>query len=141
MKLRDHNRKGFTLIEAMMAMVLLGIATSSVLLPFASGAALHVESARITLAANVASDLLEEIVNTNYDDLWIYETTPEFEGYLMDASGNIFSDPAYAGFSRFTSCQPHPIPGINAAVEMTWVTVYVYDNDVQTVKMSVLVSR
>ncbi|MCK5172372.1 MAG: type II secretion system protein, partial [Planctomycetes bacterium] len=100
MKLRYHNRKGFTLIEATLAIVLLGMAASSVLLPFASGAALHIEGARITLAANVASDLLEEIVNTDYDDMELLYWAPEFEGYVMDASGNFFSDPAYASFSR-----------------------------------------
>lgn len=141
MKLRDNDRKGFTLIEATMAMVLLGVAASSILLPFASGAAMHIESARMTLAANVAADLLEEIVNTDYDDMeWLYAGVPESEGYVMDASGNIFSDPAYASFARYVEFKP-PDPPLVGSVELQLVTVVVYDNGVYAVEMSVLVGR
>ncbi|MCK4959494.1 MAG: type II secretion system protein [Planctomycetes bacterium] len=133
MKLRDNDRKGFTLIEATFAIVLLGVAASSVLLPFASGAAMHVESARITLAANLAADKLEDFVNTDYDELDFLDFF-EFEGSVTDASGNVFSDPAYADFSWYAVFEDRSV----ANVDLQWVTVYVYDNDVYAVKMSVL---
>jgi len=61
------SRRGFTLAEAMMAVVVLGIAAASLLLPFVSGAAVRAEGINRTLAARLASDLMEEIVNTPFD--------------------------------------------------------------------------
>jgi len=56
-------RKGFTLAEAMIATVVLGIAAAGLLLPFTSGAAVRVEGMRRTLGAKLAADLMEEIIS------------------------------------------------------------------------------
>ena len=45
-----------------MATVVLGIAAAGVLLPFVSGAAVQAEGAHRTLAAKLASDLMEEFI-------------------------------------------------------------------------------
>ncbi|MHC5062266.1 MAG: type IV pilus modification PilV family protein, partial [Planctomycetota bacterium] len=55
-----YNRKGFTLAEAMIAMVLLAFAASAVSMPFVAGAAVRQEGARRTLAAKLANDRLEQ---------------------------------------------------------------------------------
>jgi type II secretory pathway pseudopilin PulG len=100
-KLRTKN-KAFSLAEAMMATVVLGIAAAGVLLPFASGAAVRAEGARRTLAAMLAGNLMERFINTPFDDLVIdgggYVDEPQ--GQIRDASGTLLSDPAYAKFSR-----------------------------------------
>ena len=52
-KSRTHyciNMRGFTLAEAMIAVMVLGIAAASVLLPFVSGAAVRAEGINRTLA-------------------------------------------------------------------------------------------
>jgi hypothetical protein len=85
---------GFTLAEAMMATVVLGIAAAGVLLPFASGAKVRAEGLRRTLAANLASDLMEEIISTEFSQIIpMYGTYPE-----EDLSST------YAKFSRGASC-------------------------------------
>jgi prepilin-type N-terminal cleavage/methylation domain-containing protein len=100
------NRKGFTLAEAMMATVVLGIAAAGVLLPFTNGAALRAEGMCRTLAAGLAGDLMEQIVNTPFDQIIAsYDGYTEPQGQVRDASGAVFTDSNYADFSRDVSCQ------------------------------------
>jgi len=84
-------RRGFTLAEAMMAMVVLGIAAAGVLLPFTSGAQVRAEGIHRTLAANLASDLMEQIVSNDFDDLKDFSTEEDLSS-------------TYANFSRGASC-------------------------------------
>jgi len=98
------NLKGFSLAEAMMATVVLGIAAAGVLLPFVSGARVQAEGMRRTLAVKLAGDLMEWFINTPFEDIVVdgggYVDEPQ--GQIRDASGALFSDsdPAYANFSR-----------------------------------------
>ncbi|MEN6428865.1 MAG: prepilin-type N-terminal cleavage/methylation domain-containing protein [Phycisphaerales bacterium] len=103
---RRNARSGFTLPEAMLALVILGMAAAGVLLPFASGATVQAESMHRTLAAKLANDLMEQIIGTAHGSIiatWNGYT--EAQGQVADASGTVFSDPLYAGFSRTASCQ------------------------------------
>jgi hypothetical protein len=85
-----------------MATVVLGVAAAGVLLPFAGGASARAEGARRTLGAKLASDLMERFINTPFDELVTdgggYIDEPE--GQIKDSTGAMFSDPAYANFSR-----------------------------------------
>lgn len=98
-------RLGFTLPEAMVALVILGIAAAGVLVPFGGGASVQAEGLRQTLAAKLANDLLERIINTPFDQTvtaWGSYTEPQ--GQVTDVSGVVFADPLYAAFSREASC-------------------------------------
>jgi hypothetical protein len=100
---------GFTLAEAMMATVVLGIAAAGVLLPFTSGAKVRVEGMRMTLAAKLASDLIEQIVNTPFGQIITdYADYSEPQGQVKDSAGVVFTDPIYANFSRGASCAWEP---------------------------------
>jgi prepilin-type N-terminal cleavage/methylation domain-containing protein len=100
------NRKGFTLAEAMMATVVLGIAAAGVLLPFTNGASLRAEGKCRTLAARLADDLMEQIVTTPFDQIIAsYDGYAEPQGEIKDASGIVFTDSDYADFSRDVSCE------------------------------------
>ena len=80
--------KAFTLAEAMMATVVLGIAAAGVLLPFTSGAAVRVEGMRRTLGAKLAADLMEEIISAPFDQIVAgYDGYAEPQGQVKDASG------------------------------------------------------
>jgi prepilin-type N-terminal cleavage/methylation domain-containing protein len=99
-------KAGYTLAEALIAVVVLGIAASGVLLPFAGGAAVRAEGVRRTLAGKLAHDLLEEIINTRFDQIVAtYDGYAEPQGQVKQAGGEVFTDPAYANFSRYASCQ------------------------------------
>ena len=127
-------RRGFTLAEAMMAVVVLGIAAASVLLPFISGAAVRAEGVNRTLAARLASDLMEQILRlpfhdpgggasdyspgpepgetgpANFDNIDDYHGYIEAQGQVKDAAGVVFTDPRYANFSRNVICEYVTVP-------------------------------
>lgn len=109
-------RDGFSLAEALIAVVILGIAAAGVLLPFSGGAAVQAEGVRRTLAGKLAHDLLEEIINTPFDEIVAgYDGYAEAEGQVKqvpvkDGGGTVFSSPVYSHFSRNASCQYVYVP-------------------------------
>ena len=124
-----RNRKGFSLAEAMIATVVLGVAVSGVLLPFSSGAAARAEGMHRTLAAKLASDLMEQIINTPFAEVTAnYDGYVEAQGQVKDAAGVVFSDSKYANFSRQVSCEYVYVPQESGKTEAKFicVTVSVY---------------
>lgn len=132
-KHRTHHRtntRGFTLAEAMMAVAVLGIAAASVLLPFISGAALRAEGVNRTLAARLASDLMEQILRLpfhdpndknsyslgpesgDFDNIDDYDGYTEPQGQVKDADGKLFTDTdsIYKRFSRNVTCEYVYVP-------------------------------
>ncbi len=98
-------RPGFTLAEATLAMVLLGVAAAGVLLPFSGGATVQAEGLHRTLGALLANDLVERIVATPFDEIVTkYGTHVEAQGQVEDASGTPYTDSMYANFGREASC-------------------------------------
>ena len=97
--------KGLTLVEAMIAVVLLGSAAAVVASVFTSGASMYTEGARQTLGAQLASDLMEEIVNTPFDRIVDqYDNLIESKGHIKDVRGDIFRDSNYSNFRRKAKC-------------------------------------
>jgi len=127
---------GFTLAEAMMATVVLGIAAAGVLLPFTSGAAVRAEGMHRTLAANLAGDLIEQIVNTPFSE--ILTSYDEPQGQIRDAAGNLLkdTDPSYANFSRTATCKLW-----HGSDYFILVTVKVYYSGKQIATINRLVSK
>lgn len=160
-------RRGFTLIEAMMAVVVLSIAAASLLLPFISGAAVRAEGVNRTLAARLASDLMEKIlilpfhdpgggsnpgpepgetVPTGFDNIDDYHGYTELQGQVKDTAGAVFTDSAYATFSRNVSCEyvyvpPQPTESDPAKCEFILVTVQVNHRGKQMATVIRLVSE
>ncbi len=130
---RNHHsggvREGFTLAEAMMAMVVLGMAAAGVLLPFSSGASVQAEGVRSTLAATLASDLVEEVVGTPFSQIISGYNYSEAQGQIKDAEGHVITDPVYKNFSRSVSSRYVDVlvsPGVySTGTEFIIVTVQV----------------
>ena len=137
MKHSTKNRKAFTLAEAMIAMVILAVATLAVILPFSAGAAMHTEGAKRTLAAKLAGDMLENIRNTDFDQILAagYGNFPEPPGTVMDANWQAFSDPVYQRFSRVTTCSTAQVGG----EPLIWATVTVNFDDIEVAAVSTLI--
>lgn len=138
------NKRGFTLVEAMMAVVVLGIAAAIVLLPFVSGAAVRAEGINRTLAARLAGDLMEEIVNTPFDQIVnVYNGYSEPQGQVKDADGVVFVDPNYTRFSREVSCQYVYVPQESGAEGPKYirVTVQMYYDGKQIATINRLVGK
>jgi type II secretory pathway pseudopilin PulG len=121
-----HAFGGFTLAEAMMATVVLGIAAAGVLLPFASGAKVRAQGMRMTLGAKLASDLMEQIVNTPFEQVvTTYNGYSELQGQVKDAAGTVFADPSYASFSRAAACDYVYVPQETGSGQSNFIRVIV----------------
>ena len=127
-----------------MAMVLLAIAAAGVLLPFANAASVQAEGARQTLAASLASELMEKISISNYADLMAtYDGYEEADGALMDAADGIHSGSAYSGFSRRVTCQETTVgdPALGDQIELVAVTVTVSHNGGEMTRVTTLIGN
>ena len=124
-----HRRRtrGFTMIEAMLAVTVLGFAAAGVLLPFVSGTAVRAEGVRRTLGAGLAGDLMEQIVRLpfldpqgtdyspgpeggDFDNVDDFHNYTELQGQVKDATGAVFTDPKYASYSRSVTCAYVTVP-------------------------------
>jgi len=143
-KILHKNRKGFSLVEAMMATVVLSMAAAGVLLPFSNGAAVQVEGMHRVLASKLAADLMEEIVNTPFDQIFgVYGAYAESQGQVRDAGGAVFTDSIYANFSRKASCEYVRVPqeAGRDSVKFIRATVRVYYRGEQIVIIKRLIGR
>lgn len=125
---RGPARAGFTLPEAVMAMVILGIAAAGVMLPFSAGASAQAQGVHKTLATTLANDLMERIATKPFHDpdgssydylpgpeageatIAGFDNVDDFDGYtesqgqVLDAGAVAFTDPIYSNFSRKVTC-------------------------------------
>lgn len=151
-----------------MAVVVLGIASASVLLPFMSGAAVRAEGINRTLAARLGSDLMEEILRlpfhdpdgtnytlgpdagetgpANFDNIDDYHGYIEAQGQVKDATGTVFTDSQHTNFSRNVTCEyhamsPQPVPGSIEECDFISVTVQVNYSGKQMATIIRLVSE
>lgn len=133
---RKQNNQGFTLIEATMAMVLLAIAAAGILLPFANAASVQAEGANQTLAANLASELMETIQARPYSQILAdYGSYSESAGALKDAAGQTHTSSAYTGFSRSAVCQTASVGSVNLIA----ITVKVYYKSREMTRVTTLI--
>lgn len=140
----DKNAKGFTLAEAMVATVILAIAAAGVLMPFVAGTSVRVEGQRRMLAAKLAGDLMEQIINTNFDDIvTAWDGFSEAQGQVTDVTGAVFSDSAYSSYSREAACEYVYLAQESGSDESLFIraTVKVYYNDRETASISRLISK
>jgi type II secretory pathway pseudopilin PulG len=133
---RNTKHSGFTLIEATGAMLLLALAAAGILLPFANAASVQAEGARQTLAANLASEMMEKVLQTETSAiLSSFGVYSEAKGAMLDTKGELLTDSIYTGFSRSVVSQAVtvksvPLVKITVSVayegnEMTRVTTLV----------------
>ncbi len=127
-------RRGFTLAEAMIAMVILAAAAAAVILPFSAGAAVHTESARQAIAAQLASEMLERLKGESFNILWLYDGYVEAAGAMYDANWQVYSGDAYKQFWRRTTCRDAVVGGQT----LKWITAYVYYGDREVISVSTL---
>ena len=137
-------RRGFTLAESLMAVVVLGIAAAGVLLPFSGGARVRAEGVRRTLGVKLASDLTERIVNTPFDQIMAtYDGYSESQGQVRDADGVVFTDANYANYSRDAGCRQVYVAQESGTEDSIFIraTVRVYYSGRTIATMNRLISK
>ncbi len=144
MKTLNKKRDGFSLTEAMIATVVLGIAAAGILLPFTSGAAVQEDGVRRTLAVKLAGELMESIVATPFEQIVdIHNDYLEPQGYIKDSGGEIFAGVNYAKLSRYSTCE-YVYTAQESGTETAGfilATVRVYYDDEQIAIIRRLISR
>lgn len=130
--------KGFTLIEAMMAMVILAVAASGILVSFAAAASVQTEAQRRIIASRLAADKIEHLASLDFavlESVYVGKTVTESAGMLTDSTGSLITGAAYAGLSRTVSCKYAPVAGTN----LIWVTVDVDYKGLPAAHLSTLI--
>lgn len=137
--------EGFTLIEAMIALVILAIIAAGLIIPFASSATVQEQGCNQTIATKLASDLMEQILNTNFDQVVSsYGGYSESKGQVKNANGVVFSDPIYADFSRTADCNYIYVPQQDNSFgtkNFVKITVRVYQDDLKLAEVTRLKSK
>jgi prepilin-type N-terminal cleavage/methylation domain-containing protein len=126
--------RGFTLVEAMIALVILTIAAAGLLLPFASSATVQQQGCSQTLATKLASDLVEQIIDANFSQIVsTYNGYAEAKGQIKNAARAVFTDPMYANLSRQATCAYVYMPQQQSMGTPNFIkiTVQVYQNDIK----------
>jgi Tfp pilus assembly protein PilV len=142
LKIETIKNNGFTLVEAMIALVILMIAATGLILPFASSTAVGQQGCSQTIAAKLASDRIEQIIaDPNY---WAAGGYNEPKGQVKDANNVVFTDPMYADFSRGTTCEYFYAAQQDSSFgtpNFIRITVKVYQNDLELAEVVRLKSR
>jgi prepilin-type N-terminal cleavage/methylation domain-containing protein len=137
-------KNAFTLVEALMALVILTIAATGLLLPFASSATVQQQGCSQTLATKLASDLVEQIINTDFNQIvTTYNGYTEAKEQIKNAAGTVFIDPMYADLSRGAVCEYVYVPQQQSIGTPNFIkiTVQVYQNDVKLAEIVRLKSK
>ena len=142
MKIKILKNEGFTLVEALLALVILMIAAAGLILPFASSAVTSQQGCSQTIAAKLASDRIEQIIaDSNY---WSAGSYNESKGQVKDANGVVFTDPMYADFSRGAVCEYIYMPQQDSSFgtpNFIRITVRVYQNGLELAEVTRLKSK
>lgn len=141
---KARKKNAFTLVEALIAMVILTIAAAGLLLPFASSATVQQQGCSQTLATKLASDLTEKIINTDFNLIVpTYNGYTEAKGQIKNATEAVFIDPMYADLSRHATCEYVYVPQQQSIGTRNFIkiTVQVYQNGVKLAEIVRLKSK
>jgi len=134
--------RGFTLFEALLALVVLMIAAAGLILPFASSATVQEQGCSQTIATKLACDRVEQIIaDPNY---WTAGSYTEQKGQVKDANGVNFTGLMYADFSREAVCEEIYMSQQDSSFgtpKFIRITVRVYQNGLELAEVTRLKSK
>jgi hypothetical protein len=141
--IKPDTRGAFSLIEAVLATAVLGIAAAGVLLPFSNGAIVRAEGFHRTLGVKLASDLMEKVVNTPFNQVLTTYNYTEPQGQVKNAAGAVFTDSVYAKYGRKVEATAVFVPQDSAAAVTNFirVTVTVYYDAGQVASVTRLIGK
>jgi len=145
-----NSPSGVTLLEALLAAVVLAMAAAAVIMPYAAGAQATLHDARQAVAVNLAQDIMEEILakafrdpdgdesaesrRSTWDDMDDYDGYEEPAGQIRSFDNVLADDPAGDGLSRHVSVQAVYVAGQDMGDPPTFLRVTVQiKHDGQTV--------
>lgn len=158
-------RTGITLLESLLAAVVLAMTSAAIIVPFSAGAQSTSEEARQTVGVNLAQDLVEEILakpfrdpdvkegkkpkpgqddeseREDWDDMDDYDEFSESAGQITSFDGSVVTDPAAANMTRHCWVKGVYVAGQDTSKDPTFlqIIVEVRDRGDTLVKLSRLV--
>lgn len=138
------NNKAFTLVEALIALVILTMIAAGLIIPFASSAASEQQGCKQTIAAKLACDLVEQIIAADFNQIVpAYNGYNEQKGQIKNAAGVNFTGPMYADLSRQAVCEYIYVPQQSGfgTPNFIKITVRIYQNNLKLAEVVRLKSR
>jgi type II secretory pathway pseudopilin PulG len=151
--MRRRTPSAFTLVEALVAAVVLALSVAAVTVPFTAGTRNQEVEARLTMATGLAEQLMEEILQRSFEEpddadgiaedgskfgpdagessRAAYDAIDDFHGWVenagqvRDSSGVLVSDPAALGLSRHASVEYVTVSGQDPAEPRLFLRVTV----------------
>lgn len=144
-RLRKKLLVGFTLVEALLASVVLAMAITAIVMPFSAGVQNEGTDNRRTLAVNLAQEMMEEILTkpfydpqgavtlgpengetrATFDNIDDYHGLNEPDGQITSMDGTVVTDAAAKGLSRNVQCAYVHVSGQNVNDPATFIRVTV----------------
>lgn len=139
-------RRGVTLLESLLACVLLAAAIGSIIWPFVSAGQAQAHAIRQSQAAALAEEMLEEILACPFDDpdgpsdpgpepgedaRSRFDNADDYDGYtepagsVRSADGEIFDDPRAGALSRTVHAEYVYVDGQDTRQDPTFLRVTV----------------
>lgn len=133
---------GITLLEALLAAVVLSMAAAAVIVPFTAGAQCTAEDARLTVAVGLAEGLMEEILSksfsdpeaseagetgrSNWDDMDDYNGYSEAAGEIAGFDGAVVAaDSAAVALTRQVTIESVYVAGQDTGQDPTFLRITV----------------
>jgi hypothetical protein len=123
----------------------LSVAAAGLLVPYTTGVKVRAEGIARTMAMTLASDLMEKVIKMTYNQIApMYNNYTENAGQVKDATGAVYTDTAYARFSRSCTCDDHirvAQEGTAGGYKYTLVTVKVFYDGREMVTLKRLITK
>ncbi len=141
-----QNENGFTLIEALLAVVILAMVISAILMPFTAAAQNEQVDARWTVAVSLGEEMMEEVLSRpfndpdgasvvgpdagegsrdEFDNIDDYDGYVESIGNIASFDGEAASDPAVTRLSREVTASYVYVSGQDTSNAPTFIRVVV----------------
>jgi len=145
-KATTRQASGITLLESLIAATLLAAVVSSVIWPFTAGAQNELAGARVSIASQLAQEMMEEILSKPYEDPQgaeglgpdagestrdDFDNIDDYHGYtepaggVLSFDGEAADDPAAADLSRSVTTAYVHVSGQDASDAPSFISVTV----------------
>jgi len=131
-------RRGLTLLECTLALVIVPLAVAAVAVAIVTGQSQAAEAMRQTRAAMLAEALMEQVLAQPYSDVQTFcDGFAESAGSVTDATGTLYPD-AMQSFDRSVSCQQQSVTvsDLSLTKDGLDITVTVSQNGVTVVTLT-----
>ncbi len=133
---RNRKQRGFTLMEAMMAVFILAVAAAGISMAFAAAGAVQVEAQRKILATRLAADLTEKIVALGYAKIKLKDIYPDgtYSAEAIGCTGAI-----YEGLSCTLTYSEATVEDGGKSIKLIQMTVVTFYNGREMTRLTTLV--